>query len=325
MSFEVPNLTLLKHFVVVAEERGISKAAKRLRISQPALSKNLRRLETLLGTQLFERHSGGSDLTETGAAFFDRAQVIGLEYEHAVQEIRNLLAEQAATIKIGAGPVWTSTIVPSAMPRFHARFPRHRLVIQTGSVDQMIEDLRLGRIDIFAGALIQQNQMPGFVRARLARAELGIMCAENHPLARIDGPISAHQLAEYPFISFVASHEVLNTLSTFLKQRGAPPPREMIETTSIYASVELTRSGNYLFFESTTIASSRVGAGLKVLNFEKPIHEFDMGLVYRENLDRLAPYRAVMKAMVDVLKENIPRERFLSSGGRLESFGFQPT
>ena len=97
LSFEVPNLTLLKHFVVVAEERGISKAAKPLRISQPALSKNIRRLETLLGTQLFERHSGGSDLTQTGLAFFGRAQAIALEYEHAVQDIRNLLSEQQAT------------------------------------------------------------------------------------------------------------------------------------------------------------------------------------------------------------------------------------
>ena len=78
MSFEVPNLTLLRHFVVVAEEKGISKAAKRLRISQPALSKNIRKLEDVLGTQLFERHSGGSDLTATLMARCLKADAITL-------------------------------------------------------------------------------------------------------------------------------------------------------------------------------------------------------------------------------------------------------
>jgi DNA-binding transcriptional LysR family regulator len=183
MSFEVPNLTLLRHFVVVAQERGISRAAKRLRISQPALSKNIRRLEELVGTQLFDRHSGGSELTVTGQAFLDHAQVIGLEYQHALQKIRNLLSEQESTITIGTGPVWTSTVIPAAVPRFHERFPRHRLMVQTGHADRMIEDLRLGRIDIFAGALIRQNEMPGFRRLKIARAQLGVMCSENHPLA----------------------------------------------------------------------------------------------------------------------------------------------
>lgn len=315
MSFEVPNLTLLRHFVVVAEERGISKAAKRLRISQPALSKNIRRLEELLGTQLFDRHSGGSDLTETGMAFLERAQVIGLEYEHAIQEIRNLLSEQEATIRVGAGPVWTSTVIPAAVPRFHRRFPRHRLMVQTGPVDQMIEDLRLGRIDIFAGALIRQNQMPGFIRTRLAKAELGIMCSKDHPLAQADGSIDPRRVVDYPFVSFVATRDVMMSLSSFLKANGAAPPRYIVETSSIYACVELARSGEYLFYESTMIASSPIGAGLTALSFGRPIHEFDMGFVFREELDRLPAYRAVMKAMLETFKERTPPENLVETAG----------
>jgi DNA-binding transcriptional LysR family regulator len=313
MSFEVPNLTLLRHFVVVAEEKGISKAAKRLRISQPALSKNIRKLEDVLGTQLFERHSGGSDLTDTGRAFLNHAQLIGLEYEHAVQEIRNLLSEQETTITIGSGPVWTSTVIPAALPLFHRRFPRHRLMVKTGPVDEMIEDLRLGRIDIFAGALIRQNEMPQFRRLRLARATLGVMVSQDHPLARIEGPVDPRLLAQYPFVSFVSTREVLGTFGALLKERGALPPRYVLETSSIYACVELARSGEYLFYESTMIASSPIGRGLKVINLDAGSHVFEMGFVFREGLDRLPAYRAIMKAMIEVFTETTPAEDLIGS------------
>jgi len=313
MSFEVPNLTLLRHFVAVAEDRGISKAAKRLRISQPALSKNIRRLEEMLGTQLFDRHSAGSRLTQSGATFLNSAQLIGLEYEHALQEIRNLVHEQESTITIGAGPVWTSTVIPEAVQRFHKRFPRHRLMVQTGSVDRMIEDLRMGSIDIFAGALIQQNLMSGFVRKRLATADFGIMCSRDHPLAQIEGIVDPQRISEHPFVSFVATSDVVKMLGQFLKERGAPPPRYLLETTSIYACVELARTGKYLFYETVMIADSPVGQGLVALNLGQPMHQFEMGFVFREGLNQMPAYRGIMKAMLEVFVERTPPERLLHS------------
>jgi DNA-binding transcriptional LysR family regulator len=302
MSFEVPNLTLLKHFVTVAEDKGISKAAKRLRISQPALSKNVKRLEEMLGTRLFERHSSGADLTPTGQAFFNRAQIIGLEYEHAVQEIRNLLSEQDATIRVAAGPVWSSTILPPAASRFHRRFPRHRLSVQTGPVDQLIEDLRLGRVDIFAGAVIAKSRLPGFTSRRVAKAQIGIMCAEHHPLAKVEGPVDPMELVKYPFVSFNLNRDVLKMLSDWLKERGAPPARYLLETSSLFTCAELARSGDYLFFESTMVAGSPIGQGLKVLKTDKEIFQYDLGFVFRQGMDRLPAHGGLMKAMVEVFE-----------------------
>lgn len=304
MAFEVPNLTLLRHFVAVAEDNGITRASKRLRISQPALSKNIRKLEVMLGTRLFERHASGTELTEAGRRFFNHAQTIGLEYEHALQEIQNVISDQESTIRLGTGPVWTSTVVPAALPRFHRRYPRHRVMIQTGSVDRMIEDLRLGRIDVFAGALIRQNQFPGYVRKSLTKARMAIMCSPDHPLAKVDGPIDPVRIVEYPFVSFVATTDIMEILSGFLKSMDAPPPRNMIETSSIYACVELVRSGGYLFFESEMIARSPIGSGLNVLDLPQTVHEFDMGFVYRKGLDRLPPFNGILTAMKDVLDEH---------------------
>lgn len=138
----------------------------------------------MLETQLFDRHSSGAELTEAGKIFFNRAQIIGLEYQHAVQDIRNVLSDQDSTIRLGAGPIWSSTVLPKVAERFHALFPRHRLSVVTGSADNMAEDLRLGAIDIFAGAQVRSTRPPGFTSRTLARSELVVLAAQDHELMR---------------------------------------------------------------------------------------------------------------------------------------------
>ena len=307
MPLAIPNLTLLKQFVAVAESKGISSAAARLHISQPALSKNVRRLEAMLGTQLFERHSRGAELTPVGLAFYNRAQVIGLEYEHALQDIRNLLSKQDGVFRVAAGSIWSNVILPAAASRFHKRFPLHRLIVRTSAWEQQIEELRRGRVDIFAGPIVRSALPPGFASRRIAKAQLGIMCARSHPLARVQGPLDAMSLSDLPFVSFSVDSHVLKTLSDYLKARGAPPPRHVVESDSLYTCVELARSGDYLFYESTMIADSPIGAGLTVLPTDDVMWQYDMGLAYREGLGKLAPYNGFMKAMAEVLNERGPR------------------
>ena len=124
MKNDLPNLTLLNQFLATAQDASISKAALRLRISQPALSKNIRKLETILGTPLFDRHAGGTSLTESGRILLDHALSINLEYQFALEKIRNALSNQASTLRIGAGPIWSSTVLPIVVEKFHLIFRR---------------------------------------------------------------------------------------------------------------------------------------------------------------------------------------------------------
>jgi DNA-binding transcriptional LysR family regulator len=312
MAFEVPNLTLLRQFVATAEEGGITRAARRLRISQPALSKNIRRLEEMLGTRLFERHAGGADLTAAGRLFLARAQVIGLEYQHALEDIRNALADQEATIRIGAGPIWASTILPIVAARFHAQFPRLRLHVRTGSIDELAEELRLGRLDIYAGAVLARNRLPGFVSRTMARAEIALIAARTHPLAGQKGPVGAQAIAPWPFVAFTHSQEVELRLSDWLRAEGAPPRRTLIETSSIFACMELVRTGGYLLYDTTMLVDCPIGQGLTVIE-GGPRFGFDMGTVSREGLDQVSHCRSLLKIMADVLDRQV--------GGNLATTG----
>ena len=301
MSFDVPNLTLLRQFVVAAEEGGISKAATRLRISQPALSKNIRKLEDLLGTPLFERHAKGTTLTAVGRVFLERAQIIGLEYQHALQDVRNVLSDQASTLRIGVGPIWSSTILPRVVQRFCDDFPKHRLQLFTGAADDLVEWVRIGRIDIFAGAVTNRTTPPGFIARKLARSEMVVLAARDHPLVTGSEAVDPKDVARYPFVAFVPAHEVVEVLMQYLKQNGAAAPRFMLETDSIYACVELVRSGRFLIYETRMLAENPIGEMLEVVPLPDFSHEFDLGIVHREGLGRIPAYKGLMRIMAQEL------------------------
>ncbi|QBY01389.1 LysR family transcriptional regulator [Rhodophyticola sp. CCM32] len=305
MPFEVPNLTLLRQFVVTAEEQGISKAALRLRISQPALSKNIHKLEDILGTKLFVRHASGSELTDAGKLFYERAQVIGLEYQHALQDIRNVLGEQEAAVTIGAGPVWASAILPMVAEKFHTTYPNHRLRVLTGSMDELADDLRLGRIDIFAGALLQSTRLPGFTVRALAQSDMCILASPHHPLLERPGIIDCAAVAGHPFVAFQPSKEIASHLLSVFRSRGAPPPKFAVETGSIFACAELVRSGKYLMFETRLLTASPIGKGLTTLQMDMDMLPFGMGLVHRDGMERVPHLRSLMNIMSESLKSHL--------------------
>lgn len=93
---------LLSSFLVVAEKGSITEAAKVLNISQPALTKSMRRLEDELGVKLFDRVPVGVRLTRYGAILLDHARIIENEYRHAIARISEV--RDGAGPRFGSGP-----------------------------------------------------------------------------------------------------------------------------------------------------------------------------------------------------------------------------
>src|ERR1700754_1153141 len=91
----------LRYFVTVAEELHFTRAAERLSISQPALSKQIRMLERQLGVPLFERDRRGVSLTQAGAALLPHARRVLAEWDITWQAVERVKGEQRATIVVG--------------------------------------------------------------------------------------------------------------------------------------------------------------------------------------------------------------------------------
>src|SRR5215475_1560567 len=141
-----PDLDMrkLRYFVAVAEELNFGRAAERLHIAQPVLSRQIRSFESELGVQLFVRNSRGTELTIAGKQLLDDARFL-LSEAKALQQRLSRVADPTVTVTVGVMPGLLATAAAAA---FEAEDPsRQAVVVQVGWADQ-IEVVHRGEVDV---------------------------------------------------------------------------------------------------------------------------------------------------------------------------------
>jgi DNA-binding transcriptional LysR family regulator len=185
------ELRHIRYFVAIAEEGSFTRAAERLWVAQPGLSTQIRRLETELGVQLFDRHTRGVDLTAAGELFLERARIALRAVEAAGATGADMRAGVSGTLRVGlsSGAGWQHT------PLLLHRFARERPGVEVGVLEApggtLWRDLRDGRLD----ALIAPSV---FKSADLRSLALGsepwvALVGAPHRLSD-DGPLAWHEL-----------------------------------------------------------------------------------------------------------------------------------
>src|SRR5271155_3857791 len=106
------ELRHLRYFVVVAEEQNVTRAAERLHVSQPPLSRQMRDLEEELGVELFRRTAKSLALTEAGKIFLPEARAVLLRAEQAVQTVRAMAKGERGQLRVGYAPSLTVEFLP---------------------------------------------------------------------------------------------------------------------------------------------------------------------------------------------------------------------
>lgn len=184
----------LRYFVAVAEELNFSRAARRLSISQPPLSTQIKELEAELGVQLLERSSREVKLTGPGATFLAKCRAILEQMDAAVLSTQREAAGGAASIRMGVVGSALFSAAPTLVAHIKRRFPQARISLcEAGSSEQLTAVLR-DQLDIgvvhapvdtprLASRLISEEPyvlaVPrGHARARRARARLADFAAE---------------------------------------------------------------------------------------------------------------------------------------------------
>jgi DNA-binding transcriptional LysR family regulator len=186
------ELRHLRYFVAIAEERGFTRAAERLWVTQSGLSQQILALERELGVKLFERLSRGVELTDAGTIFLERARVALLAAEAANAVGRDIGAGVVGSIKLGvaSGPRWRWT--PAVMQQLATECDGLELSVLEGYGGALWNELRAGRLDaVIAPA--------GYASADLQRLSLGVeawmvVMSRSHDLAAKSAPLSAADL-----------------------------------------------------------------------------------------------------------------------------------
>jgi len=192
------DLRTLSYFVTVAEELNITHAAKKLNMSQPPLSSQIRSLEEELNAVLFLRGKRHLELTEAGRLLYRRAKEILNLTDKAKTEIISMSRGMTGTIALGLVEGMAPDIAAEWFSSFILDHPEVRLLVIDGNSDDLIEKLRSGIISL---AVITSPCDHSLLNSfRVGGETMTAFMPKNHPLASKKGPIRLDDLRNEPLI-----------------------------------------------------------------------------------------------------------------------------
>ncbi|HEX4252302.1 MAG TPA: LysR substrate-binding domain-containing protein [Pseudonocardia sp.] len=142
------DLRQLRYFMVVAEERSVTRAASRLHLTQPPLSAQLARLEHELGVRLLVRHRRGVDLTEAGAHLLEHARRLLAGMDAATDSVRRLGEGRVGRLTLAFVSATAPTVLAPLLRRYHADRPDVVVDFVESGPDGVVEHVRTRRADI---------------------------------------------------------------------------------------------------------------------------------------------------------------------------------
>ena len=192
------ELRQLRYFIAVAEESSFSRAARRLHVSQPPLSIQVKSLEEELGARLLERGNRGVSLTAAGRVFLERARAVLIGLEHAKSEALRAYRGETGRLAVGFVSIADYGILPPALKSFRASRPGVEVHLHELTTDAQIPQLRAGRLDL--GIALAPVDEPDLEFERLMREELVLAAPAGHPAARGAGTTDLRALSRESFI-----------------------------------------------------------------------------------------------------------------------------
>ena len=140
------ELRHLRSFLLVAETLNFSRAAERLHLSQPALSRQVQELELGLGTSLFSREKGRVTLTDAGRALVEHARELLARSDNAALHVQAVARGECATVEVGYAPSLAVQLLPLVLERLNQSHPSMNLRMHDMSSDEMVSGLKEGAL-----------------------------------------------------------------------------------------------------------------------------------------------------------------------------------
>ncbi|EIK53329.1 LysR family transcriptional regulator [Stutzerimonas stutzeri TS44] len=193
------ELRHLRYFIAVAEERNIGRAAARLHISQPPLTRQIQQLEEQLGVQLFNRTPRGMELTPAGELLLDEAKNINAVIEQATERTQRAGQGKFGRLDVAIFGSAILDTIPRLLADFRNAYPDVKVVLHSMHKDEQLEALRQRRISVGFNRMLTPS--PDFAAELVDTEPLLLALHEDDPLAR-QPRVDFRALGEQPLILF---------------------------------------------------------------------------------------------------------------------------
>ena len=238
------ELRHLRYFLAVGEALNFTKAAARLRVAQPALSRQIQDLEDEIGVDLLRRSPRGVTLTAEGKLFLEEVRELLKHADVSVERVRALARGEYGELHIGYAAVPTTEILPPTLAAFQKAVPRVRVLLHNLASDELIAGLRNGTLELAIMVEPTGEQTAGIEYELLRSYPLGVAMRSAHPFARLKS-IPLEKLAAEPIV--VLDRKDFSEFQRFLERLFAPlhvKPRIAVECDSMSSLITEVEAGH---------------------------------------------------------------------------------
>ncbi len=276
------ELRHLRYFVAAAEEENVSRAALKLHVSQPGISRQIRDLEEEIGFQLFERSAKALHLTSAGKIFLTEARAVLQHADDAVKKARAAIGATHGEIHVGYAPSLTVQILPPTLRAFQEKFPNVRVALHDLSTGEMLAQLRTGKLQVSLMVRLDAKMLRGLEFVELARYPMRVAVAHKHPLAQ-SKTVSLDQVSHEALIAYNrADYPEYHTMLDKLFATVGRKPRIAEEHDGVSGIVLAVESGGGFAFVPSCV-ECMVGARLKLIPLSTVLPEVSVVAAWKKD------------------------------------------
>jgi DNA-binding transcriptional LysR family regulator len=273
------KLRHLQLVVALDEFRHLGRTAEFLSVTQPAVSKMLGEVESMLGLDLFARSTRGTEPTASGRAIVRFARSVLAEYERTREEIDAVESGAAGRTRVGAMVVALPVLLARGVALLKERSAQATVLVDEGDLTRLLPKLRLGELDLFVGRLEPGYAAPDLVTEPLYNEPMTAVVARGHPLAAKARPGWA-DLARLPCVLPPPWASLRVKLEQQFHKHGLQPPTDLVETASFLAQVTFLGQRGAVGFMARSVARHFEKEGtLQVLKLAVPVELPAIGMI----------------------------------------------
>jgi len=251
--------------LAVAQAGSMSRAADRLAISHPVVSKTIADLEHALGVRLFDRTSQGTELTSYGRTLLSCGTIVFDELRRGVQEIAFLSDPTVGELRIGCAAPYIEGLIPAVVARLAGRYPRVKLQITDTDAVTLCAMLRARKLDLVVGRVLDSILSDDLAPEFLFEERMHVVAGAKSPWSR-RRRISLAELCHESWVMPESDNIAMALTSEAFHNVGVAPPEAQVVSNSITLRVRLVETGKFLaFLPDSALRFGMVQKQIKIL------------------------------------------------------------